>query len=232
MAIPEELPMKRFALASIAFALLCGFSYEGAVLPVPGNLLPVPLVRQKEDFSCGDVSVLSVLRYYDFDKWSLMEEHALYKPMHTSSKAGTDPQPMAEFLRKAGLEAEVKTGTDATVEQIIKSLDQGNPVITCIQAWQDKTHVKDFKPWKTDWDDGHYVVAIGHDKKNLYFMDPSTDGKYTYIPVAQFVDRWHDVMGKDNKHTQHITIFISGTRKAKTSKRPTKTPEKKVTAIN
>src|SRR5205823_4615259 len=87
--------------------------------------------------------------------------------------------------------------------------------------WQDKTHVRDFKPWATDWDDGHWVVAVGYDKNNLYFMDPSTAGRYTYIPKAQFLERWHDIMGKDNKHVQHISIFIKGTRRVPKSKRAT-----------
>jgi hypothetical protein len=39
------------------------------------------------------------------------------------------------------------------------------------------------------------VVAIGYDAKNMYFMDPATTGNYTYIPIPEFLTRWHDVDG-------------------------------------
>jgi predicted double-glycine peptidase len=219
----------RAAAALAAFVLLCGFTEEGPVLKPPSKLLHVPLVRQRTDFSCGDVSTLAVLRFFDFAKWSKVPEKALYKPLQTSSKAGTDPGPMADYLNAQGVKAEVVTGAAATMARMERSVDDGNPVIVAIQAWQDKKHLADFVPWKTDWDDGHYVVVVGHDAKNLYFMDPSTTGRYTYIPKQQFMDRWHDVLGKKNVHTQHITIFVHGTR---TSEAPAKPVPEKVTIIN
>ncbi len=42
----------------------------------------------------------------------------------------------------------------------------------------------------------HYAVAIGYDEKHIYFMDPSTLGHYTFIPIAEFLDRWHDMDGQ------------------------------------
>jgi len=38
----------------------------------------------------------------------------------------------------------------------------------------------------------HYVVAVGYDQDNIYFMDPATIGNYTYFPIPEFLERWHD----------------------------------------
>jgi hypothetical protein len=39
-------------------------------------------------------------------------------------------------------------------------LAANRPVIVLIQAWKDD---EDTKPYPTDFEDGHYVVAIGYD---------------------------------------------------------------------
>ena len=62
------------------------------------------------------------------------------------------------------------------------------PVICLIQAWTDRKG----NNYAKDWDDGHYVVAVGYDPKNIYFMDPCTLGNYTFIPTDEFLQRWHD----------------------------------------
>ena len=37
----------------------------------------------------------------------------------------------------------------------------------------------------------HFRV-VGFDRKYLYFMDPSTLGNYAFIPIPEFLARWHD----------------------------------------
>ena len=79
-----------------------------------------------------------------------------------------------------------------TLEQLKKNIDAKKPVIVLIQAWTEKP-----VDYSKDWEDGHYAVAIGYDDKKVYFMDPSTLGNYTYVPVQQFQDRWHDTDGSE-----------------------------------
>jgi predicted double-glycine peptidase len=225
--------MKKLSCVALLLAsfLLAAFTNQGAVLTLPKKLIPVPLISQKKDFSCGDVSTLAILRYWNFTKWKSTPEKALYKPLKTSSKSGTDPSPMAAFLSKEpGLKAEFKD-TIPSVADLEGAVDRGEPAIVNIQAWQDVPRAKDLKPWAPDWVDGHYVVLVGYDKDNLYFMDPSTPGHYTYIPRSQFPDRWHDIVGAKNVHTQHIVIFVrsNGTL---TPVKPTKPLPPKVTIIN
>jgi hypothetical protein len=54
--------------------------------------------------------------------------------------------------------------------------------------------------WKNAWDDGHFAVVIGYDSDHLYFMDPSLTGNYAFIPISEFLDRWHDVDGTERLH--------------------------------
>jgi len=192
--------------------------HDGAELTLPAHLLRLPLVRQETAFSCGDVAALSILRYYEHERFTDVPESALYAPMHTAADFGTDPQPIADYLsEQPGIHAEYhrSEGQDrAELEDLERAVDRGEPTIVAIQAWQAVPTRDRMRPWASDWDDGHYVVVVGYDDGNLYFMDPSTTGRYTYIPRDEFRSRWHDVVGRANVHTDHIAIFIHATAQA------------------
>jgi predicted double-glycine peptidase len=64
--------------------------------------------------------------------------------------------------------------------------------------------------YATGYDEGHYVVAVGYDSQNFYFMDPATLGNYTYIPTAEFASRWHD-SDQVGKKLEHFGIVYAGT---------------------
>jgi predicted double-glycine peptidase len=195
----------------IALALLaaCGgvsasIDTEAAELrsvTLPADALPVPLVRQKTDYSCGPAAALALLRYWRHEQYKQVPETALYRPMGTTVADGTDPRPIAAYLgAEPGLSAEFVIG--AREEDLLRSLDRGEPVIVNLQAWQDVR-----RDWATDWIDGHYAVLTGRDRDNFYFMDPSTGRHYAFVPRAEFRDRWHDVLGKNEKR-QHMAIFV------------------------
>lgn len=78
-----------------------------------------------------------------------------------------------------------------SVQDLEAAIQRGHPTIVLIQGWLD-TPTTDVKKLSTDYIDGHFVVAIGYDQTNFYFMDPSTTGNYTFIPRDEFVVRWHD----------------------------------------
>ncbi len=181
-----------------------------APVPLPARLIPLPLVRQATDFSCGNVAALSILRYYEPEPYARVPESALYAPMGTTPEAGTEPGPIAAYLSQAPvLRAELEDATDGglvQLEDLERAVDRGEPTIVALQAWQSVATVTQMKDWRTDWDDGHYAVVIGYDAGNLFFMDPSTTGHYTYIPIEQFMARWHDTIGE--AHVQHIAIFV------------------------
>ncbi len=177
---------------------------DTAAPPLPADALPVPLVRQATSYSCGAASLLAVLYYWQaFDG----QESELYGPLHTTEADGTEPYNIEKVARdKYALDARYRT--DVTVDDLHAALAAGQTVILDLQAWQDRR-----KPWATDWDDGHYVVLVGFDDTNLFAMDPSAGAAYAYLPVDEFVTRWHDVETKNNtdRKLQHMAIFIGGT---------------------
>lgn len=83
----------------------------------------------------------------------------------------------------------------STVGDIEYAISQGWPVLLSLQAYQDKPG-----PFEDDWDDGHYVVAIGIDGDRIIFEDPSSY-KRTWLTREELERRWHDV--NKGRHVSH-----------------------------
>jgi len=180
---------------SAAFALDSPEGRSSGLLPVE-RLIRVPLTRQSTDYTCGVAALQSVLGYYGLE----IREDNLSQELKADPNEGTSYRRIADFARSKGFTVEIKTGL--TLDDLKRLLDRKHPVICLIQAWPDKT-----VNFENDWDDGHYVVAVGYDRSNVYFMDPSTLGNYTYIPARQFLKRWHDT--DTNEKLVHFGMTIS-----------------------
>jgi predicted double-glycine peptidase len=152
----------------------------------PSNLIKVPMLRQSTDFTCGVSALQSVFAYFG-DEY---REDQLAKELKAVPKTGTHYQEMMRLAKAKGYS--VKVVKNMTIPELKKLIDNGKPVICLIQAWAEK-----IIDYSNDWEDGHYVLAIGHDQGNIFFMDPSTLCNYTYIPTDEFVKRWHDTDGKE-----------------------------------
>jgi predicted double-glycine peptidase len=170
---------------------------------LPADSLPVPIVPQATNYSCGAAALLSILYY-----WQVSDDHeqALYAPLNTTPADGTEPRRIEAVARTYGLEAQYRVGM--TLEELREAIGHKNTVIVDLQAWRDDKS----REWKTDWDDGHYVVAVGIDSRYLYVMDPSTPAAYAWIPIQNLLDRWHDEEVKDGVPTklEHMAIVIAG----------------------
>jgi predicted double-glycine peptidase len=180
---------------------------DGALLPV--NVVPVPIVQQRQCFSCGAAATLLLLRYWRVDAYARVEESVLYEPLHTTNARGTEPEPMVELFRANGLEANYRHG-DVPVEDLERAVDRREPPIVDLQAWLDFP-----SPWSETWDAGHYVVMVGYDAEHLFFVDPSraTPGGYAYLPRAGLEERWHDLAGERDAPHHHMAIFVRGARR-------------------
>jgi predicted double-glycine peptidase len=196
--------VREMALRANAEPRLSGTNGETAILPP--NLVSVPIVQQKQDFSCGAAATLLVLRYWRAETYAEVDESALYTPLHTTNARGTEPEPMVELFRSIGLEANYRTG-GVLVEELERAVDAREPPVVDLQAWKDHE-----KPWRDTWDAGHYVVMIGYDEERLYFADPSraTPNGYAFLPRLEFEERWHDLTGHDDAPAHHMTIFVRG----------------------
>ncbi|HTL11137.1 MAG TPA: C39 family peptidase [Bdellovibrionota bacterium] len=173
------------ALCCAASVLLVPSLVRVSAAQASATFLPVPLVRQSTDYSCGAAAVASVLYYFQrFDG----AETDLFADLDTNSQEGTHPRKMAEFLAQSGLDAQFKDGME--LADVRAALESGAPVILDIQAWTNDPSPS--PKWEDLWEDGHYVVAVGMDDENLYAMDPSTPAAYGYIPLEELPRRWHD----------------------------------------
>jgi predicted double-glycine peptidase len=78
-----------------------------------------------------------------------------------------------------------------TIRDLKLCLEAGCPVIVALQAWHGDV-ADPALDYSIEWDDGHYVVVCGMDDERVFFMDPSTLGNYTFLPINAFESRWHD----------------------------------------
>jgi predicted double-glycine peptidase len=173
-------------------------------------VLHVPLVRQATSYSCGAAALLAVLFY-----WQAYDGHesSLYEDLAVTPEDGCEPNKIVEVARSMGLLAEACHMQ--SLDSLKNGLLRGDTVIVAIQAWVDEG----VPVWQNLWQDGHYVVLIGMNEHNLYFMDPSLPGCYGYLPHQEFLDRWHDV-SYDGKPQIQLAIYIRGEKALPTFPRP------------
>jgi predicted double-glycine peptidase len=176
---------------------------------LPSNVVHVPAVKQRTDYSCGAAATLALLRFWKGDEYARIEEHDLFGVLETTPSNGTEPEPITEYLcKQAGLEATYLHG-DVTLAHLERAVDAGHPPLVDLQAWRDTE-----QPWSEVWDAGHYCILVGHDAEHLFFMDPSvlTHGAYAYIPRGELNERWHDLAGPDNRRLERMTVFVHGSQ--------------------
>jgi predicted double-glycine peptidase len=164
--------------------------------------IPLPTVEQPDDYSCGAAALMSICWHFGVGPRDLKE---FKSKLHTDTEEGTHFKDMVRYARTLGLEATAQP--DMTCEQLEKFIAEGKPVICSMQAHAD--HPKDYDDPKNN-DNGHYAVAIGFDKENFYFMDPSVGRHRAFLPKKEFAKRWHDYQGTKQKHEvyQHLGIVI------------------------
>ncbi len=168
----------------------------------PKKLLRLPLFRQAESYACGVACVLSLLRYvkYDFD----IREDELATALHSNEDEGTRKENVVGYLNAVRygndenpwFNAEFRQGM--TIDDIKQSIDNGNPVICAIQAWKWDDDAENYRidlDYTNEWESGHWAIAIGYNRDNIFFMDPSTAANYTYISNESLMERWHDYEG-------------------------------------
>jgi predicted double-glycine peptidase len=177
-----------------------------AIASLPVNLVQVPVVTQRNDFSCGPAATLALLRYWRPQDYAGIDESALYAPLETTHARGTEPEPIAALFRRNGLKAEYRHG-DVTVADLERAVDGREPPIVDLQAWTDHN-----APYRETWDAGHYVLMVGYDSERLYFADPSTMSPhgYVFLPRDELDERWHDLAGIGDDPVEHMAIFVHG----------------------
>jgi predicted double-glycine peptidase len=167
------------------------------------RLVPVPLISQSAPWTCGPAALMAALVYFGvFDE----AESRLDAELGATPDEGTHVRDIVAGARRFGLSAEAQTGL--TLESLNRELAGGAVVIVALQAWASGA-VTD---WRSDWEDGHYVVVVGVTGDRVYVMDPSVRTGYAYLPRRQFLDRWHDYDVEDDHQVvwNRLGIVIRG----------------------
>jgi len=148
-------------------------------------LLEFPELRQVYTYDCGACALCSILAYAGIDRREERVMQLAGTNPDTVDQAGTSYDGMLRVLGYFDIDNE----PCGSIADLKYSIVQGWPVLLCLQAYQDEGQQK---PFKDDWADGHYVVAIGIDGDRIIFEDPSSYRR-TWLLESELAERWHDV---------------------------------------
>ncbi len=161
------------------------------------RLIAVPQVKQLTDYTCGVAALQAILEYFDCHT----DQIPLARELHAAPLVGTSYRAIERYCLAHGFNVEISTGM--AVGQLKQLIAQGQPVICLIQARQgDET----LQQWPQIWQNGHYVVAVGADDYNFYFMDPSLAGLNQCIGIEEFSLRWHDIDEGEQDTNTNISL--------------------------
>src|SRR5262245_25046895 len=177
-------------------------------IPKGAIKIELPNTGQTKDSTCGPAALLAICRYYgtgprlERDIEADMKRIGAATPNTTDD--GMDPIQLEKAAEEYGLR--VKAYRGMTKKQLRKCLDRGRPVVVMIQAWPEKP----LENYRDVWTEGHWVIAIGYDKKGFYFEDPSLYKSRGFIAADELDERWHDVEGPDGalQQTDHYGVAI------------------------
>jgi uncharacterized protein len=199
MRTPEWLTALTFSTAALIVT--------GCSLNHPNNMIRIVDVRQGTSYTCGVSCAQAILNYYGV----YIREDLLSEELGTTEDAGTSPAQLVSGFEAQGLSAAIKENT--TLDDLRENINKRIPTMVAIQAWLDEYPPQD---WNNNWEDGHWVIAIGMDDKNIYFEDPSLLGSRGWMTQTDFLARWHDYTGDspccdpEDRKWVHLSISVQG----------------------
>lgn len=163
-------------------------------------IIDLPSGRQSFDFDCGAKALQLVMAYYGID----VNEGELFNDLKISSQ-GAPLKNMISVAEKHGFQVVAKCGV--SLNTIKEYLDNDIPVIVLVQAWAKKQMT--LEEWRSNYDDGHYAIIIGHYGPIFVFEDPASFSK-TWMSEKEFMARWHDVDPATNTKLRHFAMVLLG----------------------
>ena len=168
------------------------------------TLLETPNIRQSTNYSCGPACVTIILKYFGYKA----KEKVMIKRLGADPDDGVEPEILVKYFRDRRFK--IKQKYDMTIEDLEKSIDNGNPVIIAYQDWAHKPSETNYHK---SWDNGHYAVVMGYDSEKIYLSDPSSVKAKKGLKKEDFYGRWRDI-GMDGKFYHRWGVSI-GPRKKK-----------------
>jgi predicted double-glycine peptidase len=188
--------------------------------------------RQSTEYSCGASALRSVLSYWGTE----VDESELMRIVGTTSDFGTFPGDIVRGAHALGFRAEARH--DLTLDEVAEFTANGDPVIALGQMWRSAAH--SHPSVAEDWDNGHYVVVLGLDKKYVYFQDPYVRMGKGFVPRKIFEEHWHQIMGgagpgksreAKNPKLMHLGIFIRGEHRVRSRPKPASAMSRSISEV-
>ena len=161
------------------------------------KIIPYPETRQVFNYDCGANALVSVLVFA-----GLEEREDRVALLAGTTKAGTDTEGIVRVLRYYGLPRRARQ--QMNVNDLRRAIDAGHPTLLTLQAYRESN-----RPYRELWDDGHWVVAIGHDKRRILFEDPSAFHR-TWLADEELRQRWHDLDRGKRIRQWGCTVLLKG----------------------
>ena len=163
------------------------------------HILNFPELRQVFNYDCGACATQGILGYFGYD----VREDNIMKHLKTDPEEGSGWKKIINLLHSYGLRTE---HGKIDIAYLIESINNLQPVLIVLQAYPDDIGKVD---WAKDYNDGHYVTAIGYTKKTIIFEDPSSINR-TYLTYDELDKRWHDIDPQTNTKIEHFGIRVFG----------------------
>jgi hypothetical protein len=178
--------------------------------PIPRGAIKVdlPNTAQQLGYTCGPAALMSICAY--FGVTGALEWEGDFQEITGVGPSGADPHQLTVPAR-AQFGLEVEEHAPMSDRELRACLDRRRPVLMMLQAWSERPRPR----YRQSWGDGHWVVAIGHDRDGAYFEDPSLHTSRGFLSWAELDERWHDVGYRDVRVRRYgAAIWKPGVRRS------------------
>jgi predicted double-glycine peptidase len=163
-------------------------------------MIELPTGRQTFDFDCGAKALQIVMAYYGID----IAEGELMKELKIDAN-GVSVQNMISVSQAKGFKVAAQCGF--SLDEAKRLVNGNHPVIVLVQAWAERYMT--LEDWKSDNDDGHYVIVFALYGNIIVFEDPSSFHR-TWLTEEEFLARWHDVDPRTQQNLEHFGMVLLG----------------------
>lgn len=175
--------------------------------------IDIPNLRQYGYYTCGTTCVQMLMNWM-FPYQGDLNLTTYEEELGTSEEAGTPPENIVNYFEENKIQIHEKE--KRSINNLISVLDQGHPMLMCIQAWtssEDGYNTTDSEDSETYLTEGHWVICVGYQKQKsgyvFYFNDPACVG-HCMMDEDDLDQRWID-MDTNGKVYDHYGIEIAET---------------------
>ena len=161
------------------------------------KVIDYPETRQVFSFDCGANALVSVLVFA-----GLEEREDRVALLAGTTKDGTSTAGILRVLRYYG--GPFRARQRMRIDDLRRAIDDGHPTLITLQAYRESN-----RPYRELWEDGHWVVAIGYDKRRILFEDPSAFHR-TWLADEELRQRWHDMDRGKRIRQWGCTVLVKG----------------------